>query len=394
MTDTSLRPSQARVGVFAAFFLAGFMAAVWVVYIPAIQAQTHATKGDLGLDLLVFGLGSVVAMQFGGRLIDRVGSRLIVTLGAIVLALAIPLPGLATSSIWLGLALFVMGLGNGALDLAMNDQGVRVQRAYGRPIMSAFHALYSVGGAAGALLGGLAQLAGIGPEEAFLIAGAFGLAATVFVVPRMLPGTTSADSAPVGSSPSIEDARTLRRRVVILASLACALMLAEGVANDWSALHAIDVLHQSRAAASIAFGVFAAFMTAGRFSADRISHRLGSVAVVRFGSALAAIGMAVVILSPTYPLTLAGWALFGAGLSGVAPQIFSAAGNIGSTGRGVALSRVVSSAYAGQLIGPAIIGWIASGIGLSLAFVLPLLLLVLGVVFAGNLRPRTGSVTQ
>jgi fucose permease len=386
------RLRQARVGVFSAFFLAGFVAAVWVVNIPAVQERTNISTALLGVDLLVFGLGSVVAMQIGGYVIDRLGSRFTVLTGAIVLVLALPLPGLATSAVNLGAALFLLGLGNGALDLAMNDQAVLVERAYGRPIMSAFHAFYSVGGAVGALFGAATQAIGLSLEVTFIIGSFVGAVLIVVAVPNLLPRTPSTHSLPASGSGGEHPAstsRSLARRVALLAGLAFVLMLAEGVANDWSALHAVQRLGQSHALASLAYGVFAIFMTTGRFLADRFSHAFGPVRVVRYGSALAALGMLTVILSNAYPLTLVGWAVFGFGISGVAPQIFSAAGNLSTSGQGVVLSRVVSAGYAGQLVGPAIIGWIASAIGLSLAFVLPLVLLLVGVAGAGAVASRS-----
>jgi MFS family permease len=387
------RLRQARVGVFSAFFLAGFVAAVWVVNIPAVQERTNISTALLGVDLLVFGLGSVVAMQIGGYVIDKVGSRFTVLTGAIVLVLALTLPGLATNALNLGAALFLLGLGNGALDLAMNDQAVLVERAYQRPIMSAFHAFYSVGGAIGALFGAATQALGLGLEVTFLIGSGIGAVLVVIAVPNLLPRTASGPSLPApdsGDQHPASTSRSLVRRVALLAGLAFVLMLAEGVANDWSALQAVQRLNQSHALASLSYGVFAIFMTTGRFLADRFSHAFGSVRVVRYGSALAAIGMLTVILSNVYPLTLVGWAVFGFGISGVAPQIFSAAGNLSTSGQGVVLSRVVSAGYTGQLVGPAIIGWIASATGLSLAFILPLVLLAVGVAGAGAVASGSG----
>jgi MFS family permease len=385
---------RSRTGVFSAFLLAGFAAAVWVVNIPAIQQRTHVSKAVLGIDLLVFGLGSVLSMQIAGHVIDRLGSRLTVLTGSIILIVALALPGLATNAVTLGVALFLLGLGNGSLDLAMNDQAVQVERNYRRPIMSSFHALYSIGGAAGALYGAVTQALGIPVEVIFLIGCVIAAALVVIAVPRLLPrerpGETSVSSAhPDQTDPGTAPSH-LGRRVAILAGLAFVLMLAEGVANDWSALQAVEHLNQSHALASLAFGVFALFMTVGRLMADRISHAVGSVSVVRFGSGVAAIGMLSVILSSVDPLTLAGWAVFGLGISGVAPQIFSAAGNLATSGRGVVLSRVVSAGYTGQLVGPAIIGWIASGVGLTVSFGLPLALLLVGVVAAGVIgAPRS-----
>jgi MFS family permease len=383
---------RARLGVVSAFLLAGFVAAIWVVNIPAVQQQVHAGKAILGIDLLVFGLGSVVSMQVGGYLIDRWGSRRTVIAGAVILVPALALPGLATSPLTLGCALFVLGLGNGALDLAMNDQAVLVERGFGRPIMSSFHACYSVGGAAGAVFAAAAQALRLGLEPSFLAGCVVAAILAAVALPRLLaPGTApSTASHDELESPTGSGVASLRRRVAILAALAFVLMLAEGVANDWSALQAVERLHEPHALASLAYGVFAVFMTSGRLLADRVNSAIGPVRLVRFGSAVAAVGMATIILSANYPLTLAGWALFGIGISGVAPQIFSAAGNLSRAGQGVVLSRVVSAGYAGQLVGPAIIGWIASSIGLTLSFGLPLALLVVGVIGAGAIGSRGG----
>lgn len=380
---------RARTGVFSAFFLTGFAAAVWVVNIPAVQQRTHLSKAVLGIDLLAFGLGSVVSMQIGGHVIDRLGSRVTVFVGSIVLVLALMLPGLATSAVTLGIALFVFGLGNGAVDLAMNDQAVLVERGYGRPIMSAFHAFYSVGGAIGALFGAIMQILRVSLEETFVLGSAVAAVLALASVPRLIarPDKTRV-SRVADPSAVVTTTVPLWRRVAVLAGLAFVLMLAEGVANDWSALQAVERLGQSHALASFAYGVFAVFMTIGRLLTDRISHRFGTVRVVRYGSSIAAIGMLTVVVSGAYPLTMIGWAVFGLGISGVAPQIFSAAGNLTSAGQGVVLSRVVSAGYTGQLVGPAMIGWIAGGIGLSLAFGLPLALLVVGIVGAGLIAPR------
>ena len=385
----TVRVRRARVGVISAFLLAGFAAAVWVVNIPAVQQQTHASKAVLGIDLLVFGAGSVISMQVGGIAIDRWGSRRTVLAGAIVLVVGLGLPGITTTPVTLGLALFVLGLGNGALDLAMNDQAVLVEREYGRPIMSSFHACYSVGGAAGAAFGATAQALGIGLEWTFLAGCVVAVILGVIAVPRLLALHQSAPAVVVREVEALDAAAsTLRLRVAVLAGLALVLMLAEGVANDWSALQAVERLHQPLALASLAYGVFAVFMTAGRLSADRVVNAIGPVRLVRLGSAVAAVGLATVILSGSYPLTLVGWAGFGIGISGVAPQIFSAAGNLSPVGRGVVLSRVVSAGYAGQLVGPAVIGWIASAVGLTPSFVLPLALLVVGILGAGAIGTR------
>ena len=164
--------------------------------------------------------------------------------------------------------------------------------------------------------------------------------------------------------------------------LAFLLMLAEGVANDWSALHAVEHLNRPPSAAALAYATFAVAMTVGRLTVDRIAGRFGPAFVVRFGSLAAAIGIGVVMISPVFGLTLVGWAVFGLGLAGVVPQLFTAAGNISATQQSIVLSRVVGAGYVGQLAGPALVGVVAGWVGLNLAFALPLVFCVVAVVVA------------
>jgi MFS family permease len=162
--------------------------------------------------------------------------------------------------------------------------------------------------------------------------------------------------------------------VFSLGCIAFVLLLAEGVAADWSALQVREHLDTSEAGAALAFGAFSATMTLGRFVADRVSAAIGPVAIVRYGTLLCATGFAVVIASPWLPLTLLGWAMCGLGLAGGVPQIFSTAGNLGGTTAATDMSRVFTIGYLGLLAGPAMIGWLTAVIPLTAALVVPLVL--------------------
>ncbi|GAB3451967.1 MFS transporter [Kineococcus endophyticus] len=383
-----------RVAVVGLFLLTGLALATWVVNIPGVQERLGISHGVLGGLLLLLGAGSVVAMQASGPLVDRVGSRPVAAVGAVLLVVGVLLPGLATVPWHLGAALFVLGLGNGAVDVAMNEQAVVVERAWGRPIMSSFHAFFSVGGALGAGLGAVLQAAGLAllPTLAVgaVVVAVLALVSLPFVLTR---STGSADPAPENPA-AVPTAPRPTGRLLALALMAFLLMLAEGTANDWSALQAVEDLGRSAASASLAYAAFAVAMTAGRFAADPVAHRFGPVSVVRVGSALAAVGMLVVVLSPTaggFPLTLPGWVVFGLGLSGIVPQIFTAAGNLGVANPGVTISRVVSAGYVGLLAGPAVIGWLAGGVGLTTALVLPLVFCGVGIALAGAVAPRAAD---
>ncbi|UCR88059.1 MFS transporter [Mycetocola spongiae] len=391
LTPPTPRLRRARLGVFGIFFVVGFLMAIWLVNIPAIQERTGVSHAVLGGLILVFGLGSFIGMQITGALIDRVGSRRASLAGVVLMVLAVNLPGMAGDATSLGVALFIFGLGNGATDVAMNHQAVVVERRYGRPIMSAFHAFFSLGGAAGALLGAGTQAAGLDVRWALLGAAVIAAVLALIAGPALLSrGEERADTPTVEPGQAAPAARgATRRRVIALAFLAFVLMLAEGVANDWSALHAVEHLGRSEAQASLAYGTFAITMTVGRFLADRVSFAVGPLNVVRYGSAAGALGLLIVVLSPIFGLTLLGWAVFGLGLSGVIPQIFTAAGNVDPARSGLIISRVVGAGYIGMLAGPAVIGFLGGGIGLTLAFILPLLFCVCGVILAPSVRaPR------
>jgi predicted MFS family arabinose efflux permease len=204
---------------------------------------------------------------------------------------------------------------------------------------------------------------------------------SVATAPFLLDSTTPEESAEQGERPVVR-----RKLVWLLGGVAAAMMLAEGVANDWAALHAKDILGTSTSTAAFAYGSFAVAMTLGRFATDRVAGWAGPVAVVRYGAAMAAVGLTIVIVSPWVPLSFAGWALFGFGLSGGVPQLFTAAGNLDTRASGVLMARVVGLGYVGLLAGPALVGGLTHWMPLNVAFVFPVVLCVLAAVFATVLR--------
>ncbi len=397
-TPVAARLRRARFGVFGIFFVVGLGMAAWLVSIPAVQQRTGISHATLGLLLLVLGAGGVIGMQIAGYAIARWGSKVVTGAALGLYVVAVNLPVHTTGTITLGLALLTFGLANGAVDVSMNDQAVIVERGYGRPIMSAFHAFWSVGGAAGALIGAAALGLGYQVSVAVLIAAVAAAVGGVICVRLLLtrePALTADATAAVHdgtTTPAV--GRSIRRRVIGFGVLAFLLMLAEGVANDWSALHAVEHLDQPTSAAALAYATFAVAMTVGRLTVDRIAGRFGPAFVVRYGSLAAAVGIGVVMVSPVFGLTLVGWAVCGLGLAGVVPQLFTAAGNISATNQSIILSRVVGAGYVGQLAGPALVGVVAGWIGLNLAFALPLIFCVVAVIVAPIVSRPTEQVEE
>ncbi|MGW4487737.1 MFS transporter [Amycolatopsis sp. NPDC004368] len=380
-------PRAARVATWSFFALNGFAIGMWVVHIPVVERATGISHTTLGALLLVLGGAAFAGMQVSGPLADRFGHRRMVPTAGVLLGLSLVLPGLATSWWTLGLSLLLVGFANGSLDVAMNAQAVVVERAYPRPIMAAFHAMWSIGGAVAAVTGAAVLGAGVPTAVTLSATGALLVVASLGAG-RLLLDAGRPEPAADAETARPAPGRTPSRVVWLLGALAFALMLAEGVANDWAALHLQDVLGTSASTAALAYGCFAVAMTVGRFATDRVAALAGPVAVVRYGSALAAVGLATASLSSWVPLALVGWAIFGLGLAGGVPQLFTAAGNLDTRASGALMARVVGLGYVGLLAGPALIGGLTRWMPLNVAFAVPFVLCVAAVVAAPVIVPR------
>jgi predicted MFS family arabinose efflux permease len=374
---------RARIATFAFFGLNGFVIGMWVVHIPVVEQRAGVSHATLGLLLLLLGGGAFVGMQIAGPLTDRFGPRRVVPLSAFLCASALVLPGLATSALALGAGLLVLGFANGCLDVSMNAHAVEVEHAYGRTIMSAFHAVWSVGGFLAALAGARTLTWGWSPATTFAVATGIALVVAAAASPALMRRETR----PAAKGP--KERKRTPRRIWWLAVIAFLLMLAEGVANDWSVLHLRTVLDAPEATAAFAYGSFAAAMTIGRLLTDPVSQRFGPVAIVRYGSVLATAGILTAALTSSIPVALAGWTLFGIGLSGAVPQLFSAAGHSDRENAGANVSRVAGLGYLGILAGPAIIGPMTHLMPLNHTFLLIAAFCVVAIATAGILSPAT-----
>ncbi|UXY23914.1 MFS transporter [Streptomyces cynarae] len=392
--ERSLR--AARVATYVYFVLCGTLMGAWVVHIPAIETRVGISHASLGGLLVLLGLGAFGGMQAAGRLTDRLGTRTVVPASGALCAASLVLPGLAPNPWTLAGALLVFGFTNGCLDVSMNAHAVHVEKAYGRPVMSGFHATFSVGGVIAALAAAAAAAAGLGPAATLAVLGAFGTATALLTAQSLLPGTTPPAEADdeYTETPAPAAKSGVRRQIRIFALLALMVMLGEGAANDWSALHLKDVLGAPASTAAFAYGTYATAMTTGRLLADRIVTRYGSMAVLRYGAATAAVGININALTPWVWAAFAGWALFGLGLSGCVPQLLSAAGHADPAAAGANVSRVAGLGYLGMLAGPAVIGWLTHLTALNHAFLLLTLMCAATAASSGILRTATTATDR
>jgi predicted MFS family arabinose efflux permease len=372
-----------RVAITAVFFVNGALFASWASRIPALSDRVGATTGALGLALLAPAVGAVVAMPAVGRMLPGRSSRSFCRLAVLALMVAILLPALARSVPVLAAALLVVGMANSSLDLAMNAQGMSIERHLGRPILSSLHAAFSFGGFAGAGLGALAAALDIAPLPHLAAAALlFGIPGLIAIGPLLVR-----DEDRDADAPRLRWTR-LPSRLALLGAACFFCLMAEGGASDWSAKLVRDSLAGSAALGAIAYAVFSIGMGCGRLIADRLWARWGATGLLRRCGLLAAVGFAGGLLAGTAPAAIAGFAALGLGLAGVVPTLFRAGADEPGVPTGPALAAVSSLGYLGFLAGPPLIGGVAQLTSLRLACGLLVAAGLLVFVLASSAEPR------
>ena len=357
------------------FFVAGFGLAAWAPLVPFAKARAGIDEGALGLVLLCLGAGSIATLPTAGALVSRFGCRQVVIGSAVPLCLTLPFLAAASTPAALAVGLFVFGAALGSIDVTMNIQAIIVERRSGRSMMSGFHGLFSVGSIAGpafmaALLG-----AGASPLATTLCVAAGITAAVAVAAPNLLPYGSESEG-PVFALP--------RGIVLFIGALCFIAFLAEGAMVDWSALFLTSVRGMNVVYAGLGYAVFSLTMTIGRLTGDRILQRLGGRKILIFGGLCAAIGFAVAALVPVWQAVLLGYAFVGVGCSNIVPVLYASAGRQKVQPEHVAVPTITTLGYAGILVGPAAIGFVAHEASLSAAF-LCLTVLLAGVAASGHL---------
>jgi predicted MFS family arabinose efflux permease len=364
---SSDRPAT-RFATRLAFLVAGFGVACWAPLVPFAKQRLGVDDGVLGTLLLCIGMGSVVAMMATGTLSARYGSKPIIVAGGFGLAVILPLLTIVSTPIGLGITLLAFGASLGSLDVAMNVHAVEVERDAGRPLMSGFHALFSVGGFAGSTFITFLLSMRIGTFASTLLCAALMLAAMLVAQPRLLRAVAATDG-PLFVTP--------RGIVLVIAALTAITFLAEGALLDWSALLITDKGLVKAAQGGLGYMLFSIAMTAGRLGGDRVTTRIGDRSTMLWGGLLAIAGFVVLLTVPFAALAMTGFLLIGLGASNIVPVLFRRAGSQQVMPSALAVAAISITGYAGNLVGPAGIGYVAKDIGLANAFwILPALLCV------------------
>jgi predicted MFS family arabinose efflux permease len=362
-----------------AFIGSGFAFASWAARIPQLRDQLGLDAATLGLVLLSVAAGSVLALPSSGALVHRIGSRRTVTVMALLLSagtMTVAL-GYLVGTLPVVVGLFVLGFANGAWDVGMNVQGAVAERLSGRSIMARFHAGFSVGTVAGALVSAAMIAAGV-DVPVHLTAVAVLVAVVVPLGARRFLSDVDEDAGrPAGRALTAwREPRTLLIGVFVLA-----FAFAEGTGNDWISVAVIDGYGLSAAWGTLTFAAFLTAMTTGRWFGPALLDRYGRVPVVRGLSIVGVAGLALFVFSPWVALAFAGALLWGLGASLGFPVGMSAAAD--DPARAAARVSVVASiGYCAFLAGPPLIGFLGDRITVLRALVVVAALFGLAALIA------------
>jgi predicted MFS family arabinose efflux permease len=369
-----------RAALSALFLLNGVGIASWAAHVPFIKQRFAFSDAILGLGLLLMALGSVVALLGGAPLVARLGSRSVIVVAALVFCAALPLLMLVPVAPLLFLLLPIFGASIGAMEVAINTEAVAVEGRFARPIMSSFHALFSVGGLLGAAVAALALARGVSPR-AHMGGVALALVALVVIATPRLLAAAPAREARAASGPTLA---LPRGPLLALGVLAFFCLVAEGAMADWSAVYLRDRLGTDPAFAAAGYAAFSVAMAAGRFGGDWLRARTGAVLLVRSSAALAALGLGVSLLIARPLAALLGFACVGLGLANIVPILFTAAGRTAGVASESGIATVASCGYFGFLIGPPLIGFVAGATSLAWGLAIVALFIAIIALLAGR----------
>jgi MFS family permease len=360
-----------RVAVKIAFFINGFIYANWCSRLLDIQKQYNADDGMIGLVLLSSSVAAVGSMPFTGWVIIKNGSKRVTLISVILYSAIVPLIPFMPGLIGLIILFFMMGIVTGMLDVAMNAQAVMVEQGYKKPIMSSFHALFSIGMALGAWVGAL--FVDLSLFQHFII---ITISAIVIIIlgGRNLiqdkPDQTLHHDGPLFRLPS--------SALLSVGIIAFCCMMAEGAMGDWSVNYMRNITNASKQLAPIGLSAFATAMTLGRFFGDGARAKFGDRSMIILGGIIATSGLSLSLALPFPYVAIVGFFLVGIGLSSIVPIAYSIAGNAKGLPSGVGIAMVTTVGYSGFLFGPPIIGFLANWqtLRIALVFVTTLLLVM------------------
>lgn len=364
-TPTSPRAAPslalARASTRVQFLALGTLTGTWGAHIASVKARYAIDEALLSTVLLAAAVGAVAALFVAGRLVGRVGARNAAALAAALMSLALGAVLDHAGIVPLLASMVLFGASMSLFDVSINTEGSELEARGGRPIMSNLHGMFSVGGMLGAAVAAGLLWVGVAPRWQL-----YGVCLTIAAVAAVASRGMLETHAPPASGGAAHFAWP-RGRLLAIGLLIFAGMTAEGVMYDWSVLYLKQEIALPQARAALGYAAFSAAMALARFGGDHLRARYSEPQVLRWSAVLAAVAMTVVLLAADERVALVGFALVGAGLAPAAPILFNAATRVPGVSRAAAIASVTSIGYSGFMVGPPLIGSIATALSLTLA---------------------------
>jgi MFS family permease len=351
-----------RVATVALFVANGLGMSSWIAHIPLLKERLELNDQMLGFALLCAGMGALGTMSVSGWLMSRFGSRKIAILSGIFFPVSLIGPGVANSFWSLAVSLLVLGAFNGLMDIAMNSQAASYEGLARKPVMSSFHAFWSLSCWCGSLGGSLFLAIPAWTWAHLPLISLAGLSLTLFARRDLLQTEPGTSSGPVLSFP---------RGILAVFGLLCLLaMMTEGAVADWAGVHLRMNYHVREYMTVFGYNAFALFMTIGRFAGDPLARGFGRKTVIVGSAVVSGIAIGIAALAPTHWISIGAFGLAGFGIANLVPLLFSLAAKHAGGRIEQATSSVFATGYLGFLIGPPLVGFISSRTTLPIALTL------------------------
>jgi MFS family permease len=350
--------------VFAAFFVYAFGFGGFFPRLAELQHSMGVSEGALGLGLIGTAVGTLIALSFAGRLVERVGHRTVLLWVPLLVPAIYAVASFAQGTLQLFLTLLPAGLLIGMIEVVVNLEADRVEHHIGKRIMNRAHAFWSLGFFGAGLLGALAARLGISPQVQLV-----GMVPLAAALTWCLLGRFEAAPHRAGSNdePTPHVAKPTGPILALVAVSLSALVM-EGAGFDWSAIYMREVFETAPFVGGLAVAVGAFSQGTARYVADGFVERHSPVAVARVLLCVLGVGTALVCFAPHPYLALTGFACMGVGTSVLFPLAMSAAAQRTDRPAAVNVAALAQFGFVAFLLAPPSLGWVAEHWGLRLAF--------------------------
>ncbi|WP_439890231.1 MFS transporter [Ralstonia sp. 25C] len=380
-------PLSARAATMALFFVNGATFATWGIHIPTVKARFGLSEASLSLAMFMVATGAILAMKFAGKWVARIGTRRASVQGGVAFGVMTALLMLMPTYPTLLAVLLLFGITNAGFDVAMNAQAATVEANHHKPIISSLHGMFSLGGMAGAAMGGVLLELGVPPAVHCGAMALVVMATALCAGPFMLPDHVHAEGEPAHP--------TTGRTLFVLGVLAFLGLVGEGAMYDWTTVYMREIAQSPEAIASAGYAAFSGGMALARFGGDFARGRWGNMRVLGTSGVLATGGILLALLWPDPAAVLAGFALMGVGAANMVPIFFITASRLPGVPAAEGIAAVARFAYVGLLIGPVIIGLIAHRSDLRWGLsVVALTMALIAIMGPGAIRPKHPDIPR